>query len=93
MFKLVTGLSSNVIKCVRAFKIDINITNVVQIQKKKNLPGCSHFVESVITALGLLSDFRKMKTKRGRASEKCRKKAGTHHWICNFASRFDFAPY
>ena len=52
------------------------MTYVVQIQKKKNLPGCSHFVESVITALGLLSDFRKMKTKRGRASEKCHKKAG-----------------
>ena len=34
------------------------------------------FVERVITALALLSDFRKMKIKRGRASKKCRKKAG-----------------
>ena len=42
---------------------------------KKNL-FTGTFAENVITALSLLSDFRKMKTKRGRAFEKCRKKAG-----------------
>ena len=52
------------------------MTYVVQIQKKKYLHGHSHFVESVINALGLLSDFRKMKIKRGCAFEKCRKKDG-----------------
>ena len=48
------------------------MTYVVQIQKEKR----SHFVESVTTVLLINSDFRKMKTKRGRAFEKCRKKAG-----------------
>jgi hypothetical protein len=68
------------------------MTYVVQIQKEKR----SHFVESVTTVLLINSDFRKMKTKRGRAFEKCRKKAwsssdfrlgslafedsGTHHY-------------
>jgi hypothetical protein len=37
--------------------------------------GAALFVESVITDLGLLSEFREMKTKRGRASKKCHKKA------------------
>jgi transposase len=47
--------------------------------KKINLfTGTAIFVESVTTALGLLSEFREMKTKRGRASEKCRKKAGRY---------------
>ena len=42
----------------------------------KSLHLRSHIVQSVISALGLLSEFGNMKTKRGRASEKCRKKAG-----------------
>ena len=45
-------------------------------KENKSLHERSHFVESVITALGLLSEFREMKTNWGRASEKCSKKVG-----------------
>ena len=45
-------------------------------KEKKSLHGHSHFVEGINTALGLLSEFRELRTKRGRASEKYRKKAG-----------------
>ena len=38
--------------------------------------GADIFVESVITALCLLSEFREMKTIKGGASAKCCKKAG-----------------
>ena len=43
------------------------MTNVVQIAyKKKYLFMCTAiFVESVIAALGILSEFREMKTKKG----------------------------
>ena len=38
--------------------------------------GTGIFVESVITELGVLSEFRRGPTKRGFSSVKCRKKAG-----------------
>ena len=65
------------------------MTNVVQIQKKKNLfTGTAIFVRSVINVLGLLSEFRETKTRRGRASKKCHKKAVSFpdFWIGSLAS-------
>ena len=49
------------------------MTDVVQIQKKRYLLKGTTIL---LRASSLLSDYRKMKTKRGRASEKCCKKAG-----------------
>ena len=51
------------------------MTYIAQILKNKSLHGRSHLLESVITALRLLSEFREIKTKMGRASEICCKKA------------------
>ena len=61
-------------KSLKAFKINLKTTNVLQIQL---IVFESHFsCRVVVTELGLLSELRVGQTKRGRSSVKCHKKAG-----------------
>ena len=60
--------------CVRAFKINIKMNNVLHTEKITS--QAQPILLSVITELGLLSEFRGGWTKRGRVAEKCSKKVG-----------------
>ena len=56
MYTLVTVIKQ--IKCVRAFKIDIKMTNEVQNTKKINLfTGAAIFVFVCLTELGILLEL------------------------------------